>query len=367
MSTTCNACGKSIHSLDYMDCKNCKHLFDLECLTISVKSFREYSDEYKHNWVCPLCLASQPKKNNASTPIRSLNERLNNTYTRAESGNINTVRGSRNLSLPCDSPDITSEVLSELRQLRMEIAELKQQGSQISILRAEIQELKSQLGDIPTTLTQKLNDYESLTERQDKEISQLKNTVQQLQGQVSLQEQAAMRNELEIHGIDELDHENLQQILNLTSIKYGVELSDADVDGIWRAGPRSPRSKNAIKRDWKPRPIVVKLVRRAKRDELIKAAKSRRDVTTENVVAGNPSKISLYERLSKTNRSLFRDARQRIRQHNFSFCWVVNGLIYVRKTEKAPPISIRSLQELNERVGLDISGIPQHSSDHQSN
>lgn len=355
MSTTCYACGKSILSLDYMECKNCKHLFDLECLTISLKSFQEYSDEHKLNWTCPMCLANLPKRNNSSTPVQSVGAKLNNTYTKPDANNINLVRGSRHSGPTCDLSDGDSAVLAEIRQLRVE---LKQQGSEIGQLRAEIQELKTELSDIPCLL-QKLKDFEIGMELKDKEITELNCTVQDLQCQLSIQEQANMRNELEIHGVSEMEHENLQHIVTLTSKKYGVELSDSDVDGVWRVGPRHPKNGNVGKGDWKPRPIVVKLLRRSKRDQLIKAAKSRRSVTTEGIVAGNPGKISLYERLSKSNRNLFRVARLRIRQHDFSYCWVLNGIIYARKREGAPPIPIRSLRELNERVGQDTDELLQ--------
>lgn len=359
MATTCNACGKSIHTLDYMECKTCKHLYDLECLNISLKYFQESSDQYKLNWICPICLAGKPKRDNSCTPVRNIGiEKPNNTYTKAENTNINTVRGSRNLSPACDGPENDSGLVSEIRQLRFEIAELKHQSSQISLLRAEVQELKTQLANIPTSVLQRLADFETVVELKDKEITLLNSTVRELQSQMSLQEQFNMRNELEIHGVTELERENLQHIVNLTSKKYGVDLSDADIDGVWRVGPRTPRNSNNMKKDWKPRPIVVKLLRRAKRDELIKAAKSRRNVTTENIVASNPSKISMYERLSKSSRSLFRDARLRIKQHHFSYCWVLNGVIYVRKAEGAPTIPIRSHQDLNERVGEDTNERP---------
>ena len=154
-------------------------------------------------------------------------------------------------------------------------------------------------------------------------------------------------------GVSELDQENTERIVRVIAYRFGVALSEAEIDGVLRVSPRLPRSQEAPRRDWRPRPIVVKLARRAKRDELIKAAKSRRTVTTENIVAGVPTRISMYERLSKFNRGLFREARRRIGQHNFSYCWVLNGSIYVRKAEKLPPLLIRSMQELIDKVGAD--------------
>ncbi|KAJ2937244.1 hypothetical protein O0L34_g19281 [Tuta absoluta] len=104
-----------------------------------------------------------------------------------------------------------------------------------------------------------------------------------------------MRNELEIHGIPEYESENLQHSVLVIVKKYAFDIKEDDLDGVWRVGLRRPNhSVNPTNKPWKLRPIVVKLLRRSTRDEFIKAAKSRRGVTTEGVVTGPLEKIFVF-------------------------------------------------------------------------
>ncbi|KAJ2944736.1 hypothetical protein O0L34_g1624 [Tuta absoluta] len=166
-----------------------------------------------------------------------------------------------------------------------------------------------------------------------------------------------MRDEMEIHNVPEQNSENLNHLVLLIAKKYGVDLNDQDLNGMWRVGlaqPKDPTSRRSI--SWRPRPIVVKFVRRAKRDEMIKAAKARRNTTTENLVPGPPQTMAIYERLTKKNRLLFRATTSRIKQYNYTYRWIHNGCLYVRKADRSPAILIRSLDELDAKVGIDKIG-----------
>lgn len=96
------------------------------------------------------------------------------------------------------------------------------------------------------------------------------------------------------------------------------------------------------------RPVIVRLIRRAKRDELLKAARTRRNLTTADLeLVGEPQKIFLNERLTKINRLLFRDARSRAKQGGYAFCWYNQGAIYVRQREGKSAVQIRSEYDLD--------------------
>lgn len=159
-----------------------------------------------------------------------------------------------------------------------------------------------------------------------------------------------MKNHLEITGIAEQSNENLSHVVIVASQKIGIELQESDIEDVLRVGSKASKTKTA-KENLTPRPIVLKLLRKNKRDEILNAAKSRRNVTSENVVAGQPSKIYFNERLTKDNRRLFREARTRANEYRFRYCWVRNGSIYVRKDDGNPAIRITSNLELDEKVG----------------
>ncbi|XP_073961969.1 uncharacterized protein [Choristoneura fumiferana] len=246
----------------------------------------------------------------------------------------------------------TPDALAELRQLRQDLSEMKTQNNEISLLRQEVIELKEQISILSVSLTDKHAQFLTKLEQADFEIATLKSSVAHLQQQVNAQEQHSMRNELEIVGVPECDTENLTHILLTTSQIIGVQLLETDVDDIARVGPMRPRgSKLNSNDDHKPRPIRVKLLRRQKRDELLKAAKARRNLTSETIVGGAPRKLYVNERLTRENRLLFREARLRATANSFRYCWTRNGVIYVRENDNKPSSRISSLDDLEQRVG----------------
>lgn len=132
----------------------------------------------------------------------------------------------------------------------------------------------------------------------------------------------------------------------------GVNLAEQDIDGVFRAGPPRTAGPSTAEENKLPRPIVVRLVRRANRDLLIKESKVRGNLTTADIVPGTSNRVYVNERLSKTNRSLFREARLLAKQHNFRFCWIRYGCIYVRKAEKKPAMPIRTEEDFSRITRL---------------
>ncbi|VVC89754.1 unnamed protein product [Leptidea sinapis] len=318
MANNCNACNSKIMSLEYFECASCGKLYDVDCL--------------KDTWICPGCVCTRPKTDNSTTPIQS---NLNSTYTN-EQGNINLIRGSRGSK--AEEKSELASVLTEIRLLRQELQALKQQNSEI------FQDLKTVKCELHS-LTIKLEHYDRKFLTQQTEITNLKGSLQRIESTINNYEQSLLKKEIEIV----------------------VSLSENDVDYVERAGPKASQMSKS-RSSPVTRPIVIRLVRRSKRDEILQAAKLRRNLTSEGITAEQPSNI-LYinERLTKFNRQLFREARQQAKEHNFNFCWVRNGTIYVRKAEKLRYVTIKSGEDLqncfkNKETQQNISNIQENTS-----
>ncbi|KAJ8711241.1 hypothetical protein PYW07_008483 [Mythimna separata] len=225
--------------------------------------------------------------------------------------------------------------------------------SEIRLLRQDVKDVKSQLSTVSSTLTEKIEEYEKRLEEKDRDIKRLSDSVAELQYYIGTQEQLQMRNEIEIIGLPEQPSENLTHMILVTSKKLGVELQENDIDQVQRVGAKRTNSPS------KPptsRPVVVKLLRGAKRDELLFAAKSRRNLTSSDIVSGTSATVYLNERLSQANRKLFGEARKRATQHNFRYCWIRNGCVYARKAantteKKFRALAIRSHDDIDKLIG----------------
>ncbi|KOB72688.1 Uncharacterized protein OBRU01_12179 [Operophtera brumata] len=187
-------------------------------------------------------------------------------------------------------------------------------------------------------------------EKRDAVVDSLQVTVFQLQNELKAQAQANLRNEVEMVGIPENLSENLHHIVLVAAKKIGLDLEDADIDWVSRVGPRRPPVSAKLPEDGArmPRPIVVRLLRRAKRDQFLKSAKSRNNFSSTDLgIIGESRKVFFNERLTKENRVLFRDTRSRAKLHGYAFCWCSQGVIYVRQREGKAASPIRSKNDMD--------------------
>lgn len=328
--------------MDSIKCTSCPYKY--HCLCVGLKA-----TSTKTSWICPNCMNKRPKVDNTNTPLKEPVDGLSFITLRK-------TRPPRNLEdvpSPCD--DLRSVIESGNQSLKMDIQSI----------RAEITASSETLrADMETRLTRieagvaRMSEIESELLEAKKRIAvleslhnnQLKATIQQLETSANFQQQYNLRNELEIAGVPETENENLQHIVTLISKKVGIDLSVGDVDEVTRAGPKRALPAKAPY-DGLPRLIVIKLVRRIKRNELFQAAKARRNLTSENIVDSPPKQLYINERLSKANRLLFRDARLCARHHGFRYCWVRDGAIYARRADKQPAIHIKTSEDLATQIG----------------
>ncbi|XP_059049920.1 uncharacterized protein LOC131844942 [Achroia grisella] len=180
-------------------------------------------------------------------------------------------------------------------------------------------EIKNQVSSILAELSDnKTTEIENKLQNAELEIHSLKLTVSNLEQHLALRKQDNVKNEVEIVGTEETENKNIHHLVLTTAQKIGLKLEDIDIDDVIRVGTK--KAKNATDVSKFSRPIVVKLLRKSKRDELIRAGKSRKNLTSENITNGNPTKIYFNERLTKHNRQLFREARLRTRENGFRYC-----------------------------------------------
>ena len=355
--TKCMACNKDTHLDELLKCVACKDGYHFKCYSMPPAYYKDNLPRLKKTWKCDACMRITHRKGD-NTPIRggflqSPGDELDTFGETSVAVNLgpvkmldlrDTLSQSSTSTVPnfetMSSTTDSAALLAELRQLRQELTEVKLQNS----------EIKTQMSSISEHLTKTLNEQSKVLQNAQLEIDSLKSTIGILQQRMAMKEQDSLKNDLEIAGLIEEDNEDLHQIVKTISQKVGVELRESDIDDVIRVGPRVSSTKNSS--DLKvPRPVVVKLVRKRKRDELIKAARSRRNVTSENVLDGRPSRLFFNERLTRDNRILFREARSRCSEHGFRYCWIRNEGIFIRRSDGRPATRISTTTDLDEKVG----------------
>ncbi|XP_052749321.1 uncharacterized protein LOC113522090 [Galleria mellonella] len=327
-NVTCAACPEVIRDDDFIICRveRCHKKFHLLCTNATNLPL-----ESVKSWICPDCKAITKRGgDNSSTPVRST----------ASPSNV-TIRKATRRNGDQSNDDDTYSIVNEMRLLRETMTEFKNELSEVV---AAVARCHLRLDDIVDKLTNTEARLQSLEDSQ-RECDQLKQTVEQLQRQLDIQAQSSLGNEVEIIGLEEVNNENPYHLTLVTASKIGIHMTEGDIDSVARTGFR--RTNGDGKENKIPRPLVVRFTRKAIREDFLRAAKSRRDLNSKDIVLNSPErKIFINERLTRANRQLFRDARIRAKEADFKYCWTRNGSIYVRKRTGKPAVYIASYDDL---------------------
>lgn len=297
------------------------------------------------NWICPQCKCESKRGgDNSSTPVRA---DLQPSASDTADENI-TYRAKKVQALTV-----------EIHLLREDMSALRKNMDSSTAI------MNERFDDVIKRLTASDERVAFLEARYEAENSALTSRVAKLEGELNLQAQRSLRNQMEIIGLPETTNENLHHIVMVAAKKVGVDLKDEQIDWAERSGPARANPtqyktiQGTVTTKVQHRPVVVCLTRRAVRDELLKAARARNSTTALDVGVGNqPVKLYFNERLTRENRLLFRESRIRSTQAGFKYCWTSNGFINIRRREGSAAIRIRNYEELAGKLGVPVLAGP---------
>ncbi|XP_050359907.1 uncharacterized protein LOC126779831 [Nymphalis io] len=241
------------------------------------------------------------------------------------------------------------------------ISELKSIKEELYATRNELKEFRNEMACISSSIivcNERIDGIENRLECLEKRLEthsinndeSLKATVDQLKADFNEREQDLLLNDIDITGIPESKGENPYHIVMLIAAKLSVKIDEQDITRAERIGPihGSKEGENAT------RPIVVRLSRKTLRDDILRAARIRRGADTADMnIPGNPRKFYVNERLTKTNRQLFKKTRIAAKTSKWKFIWTREGRIYTRQNEGKPSIRIKSESDILRIFRID--------------
>ena len=121
----------------------------------------------------------------------------------------------------------------------------------------------------------------------------------------------------------------------------GVEISLQDIDIAHRISTRSATSG--------PPPIICKFTRRLVKEQVMNRRREVSAVSPSSLglsIEVSLSQAAVYDHLTPKIQKLLIDAKKFQEQHLYSFCWVKNCSVFLRKSATSRPVKIRNLTEL---------------------
>lgn len=367
----CAGCKVKYTGSEFMKCRKCSAVYDLDCANVSVQRFSNtMSKEQKSQWLCVECRSKQPKMSNLHTPIRELKcSHVSDACTDIkDTGMENITFRNSNLRLPCGPESVGSssgEVNTEEqdhfasavteRVLKAIKSELPSMLS--TVLQQELSAIKNELQDFRASLEFYNTGYEEMkatTEnlkldciKLNNENNMLKTTVKDLTHRLNSMEQNLRENNLEVHGIPEHRSENILNLIQQCSKVVGHGLTEGEVVNCTRVAKQNKDSKI-------PRTIIVKFNNTKSRDAFYSSVYRYNKTNPHDKlntallgIAGDKRPVYVSEHLSPSNKNLHMAARKKAKEQNYQFVWVRNGRIYARKDPNSSYILIKSTESLD--------------------
>uniref|UniRef100_A0A2A4KAI6 FP protein C-terminal domain-containing protein n=1 Tax=Heliothis virescens TaxID=7102 RepID=A0A2A4KAI6_HELVI len=355
-ASKCGGCEKFMSPIDAATCIKCSRLHHRACVGLPTQG------SIPPTWCCPDCRKDQVRDNKAETPVRGL---ANSDLLQQQSPEELMDTSQLNCTALDTTINFSPDLADELRLFKEELrAEFRLMHEEFLQLRTEMAQLKAALN----TSGERIDAVEARVEALEKKFEQkilptnsdhVDNTIAELKCQLNERDQELLLNDIEITGIPECKDESTLHLVKVLAVKLGIALDERDLVHAERVGAthrnRVVASDGAIPADpatQRPRSISVRLARRATRDALLRAARVRRGLSTDELdMVGPPHRVYVNERLTRINRQLFYRARQAASLHSWKYVWTRDGKILARKDDRLKVERIRREEDVTKIFG----------------
>ncbi|KAJ8732558.1 hypothetical protein PYW07_015157 [Mythimna separata] len=324
----CGACGKFLTSTDAAKCDNCRSWYHRQCVGI------KKTGTISPSWQCPECEKNIVRDNRSETPVRGRADALLEDLIDTSPTNTSSSEATQ---------ELTQDIRAELKKFKEVF--IKTVRSEFLILRNDLAELRTSLQSTNDRIAG-LEDRVAALENQkgaQPVSSDVHGLIDQLRSDINDRDQELLATDLQISNLPESIGENPIHTAILVASKIGVKVEARDIVSAERIGGRRINATQPAPVVTRPRFLVVKLARRDLRDEMLEAARVRRGMTSADLgLPGAPARFYINERLTKTNRELFRVAREAGGRLGWQFVWCKRGRILARCKPGEPASQIRS-------------------------
>lgn len=239
-----------------------------------------------------------------------------------------------------DDSDISMSSLDVLKEIRKDVKLL---NNKYESLQTSVNFCSDKVSDFELIVA-KLNEKVSTIEKLTRENMELKSVITNLNNRLELVEQQVRANNLEIQGVPEKQNENLFSIIKTIGENIGCPIDTDEIDTIFRTAHRESSDK--------PKPIIVKLLAKQKRDNILAAAKLKRrspDNSSRGLKVEHISKeLYINEHLTYKNKQILKMSKEKARSKNYKYVWVSNGTVFARKEDRSKVIKILNENDVNK-------------------
>ncbi|XP_059059109.1 uncharacterized protein LOC131852462 [Achroia grisella] len=212
-------------------------------------------------------------------------------------------------------------------------------------LEDSVSNFTARLSDIVNSLNTMYQRQDSLEQRlnavevNNKSLNQSSDLIKALETKINYMEQQGRDCNIEMSNVPENRNENLMLIATTLGTVINQKIEQSDIVFIHRV-PHASRD------DTRPMNIIVKFASKFLRDSVLVACRRKRINTELLSVTGPVQYIYVNEHLTVNNKLLFRECRQKAKDHNYKYVWVKKGVVLVRKTDHSRVLAVRTMHDI---------------------
>ncbi|KAJ8734532.1 hypothetical protein PYW08_013782 [Mythimna loreyi] len=236
-----------------------------------------------------------------------------------------------------------------MSKLFTDISEIKSQNIKIQESNAEIRKTNGDIERSISFINQQFEDLKREVEDLKKERQEQRKYVECLEKKIIDLQMKSRSSAIEIRNIPQSDMETtaalIKTVCSIGNV-VGKPIPETEIRDVYRLPGKSTKDTAAST----PRPIIAEFTKVQTKQDILSAVRSYNNkkskenkINSELIgIPGNRRPVYIAEQLSSSSKKLFYLAREFAIKHNFMFCWVSNGNIFLRKQTGDKQIIINS-------------------------
>lgn len=209
----------------------------------------------------------------------------------------------------------------------------------VNVLTVTVEDLK-QIQEEFTEIQREYTKLDSECQLLKKENKNLWSEVNHLSAEVKDLQQYTRVDNLEISGVPQLPDENIYEVLKKVCAAIGIEYNRKDISEAHRL----PASRQGYPY------IIVRFLSRRVRDKWLNASKANVGNVKQIYPDLPSSSFFINQHLTSYKKGLLDMAKRLMSEGVYSFAWVKDGKVYVRKTPTSKIIRVRTFEDFDQSV-----------------
>lgn len=230
------------------------------------------------------------------------------------------------------------QLIENVKSIQADLSELKAMKSEMSEVKTSLENAHTSIAELTDKLASVSRETQSLQKTKE-DISRFEQRLERIEATMRENEQRTRLNNIEIKGVPVTPSENLFTIISKIGSKINCEVKKEQINYIARVPQRNNKdNKN----------IIVSLHNRYQRDDFVAAAKKCHTLMATDLGLAIDTKVYINDHLTFENKQLLNKAKVLAKEKDFTYIWVKNCKILVKKNSTSPTYAIKSETDLKK-------------------